>query len=404
MTAVTFQVQHLEHDSSLVSVHEPVGDSLRWSYKATDVGDISYELSLDDDPQISTDSFAPYVQDWRLQISEDGGAFRNIHAGIITNVGLRARSGTISVEGRDWAEFLNQNVWFDFYTTDFDPPDFKSLKAAINNGVADVDYDGNGFYSSDFFYVWSGPDGATQQSIIQDIVQIAKNSDADPNNTVNITTAFHGSGWDSSLTYSIVIQDETTYLDHIKTIAAMGQPYGFDFYMGFGKTLHFFGPRKKVAASPTPIWVLDTDNVVIETVPDFAWVNNGPLATYVMGLGPGSPAIWKLKFDNDSIDLYRKWFRLARVGDLYQRTITDVRYATQGTQLIYPHKDLNLSVYPDRLGGGFDNQIGDVVRFKWPVPPYHTINAFFWIVEQDYHGDEANNWICDLKLQQIYDV
>lgn len=409
MHRVDFRVQHLNHSGAVISTHTPVDDTLTWGYRVTDKGEISYELSLTDDEDLvaaGADSFAPYRTDWRLQMSELGGAFQSIHAGIITNVGLKARQDTVQIAGRDWLEWLDQSVWFDAYTIDFNPANLQNLSQEFNKGFKDADFDVDGFLDGFAYYVWAGELGATQESVLTDIVNISKVG----TDFVNLTLSFEGFGFLEQVpSYQILIHDEGTYLDHLKSLAASGEPYGFDFYVEWNKVLRFFGPRKQVGASPSPVWTLNTENVVIDTVPDFEWQNNGPLGTYILGLGPGQPAIWKIKHDQDSEDLFRRWLRLPRVGDLYQQSAGDVQYATTGLQYIFPHRDLKLSIYPDVVnptdpGDGFLNHVGDVVRFRWPILPYHTINAFFWITQQDYHGDSAGNWVCDLGLQQIYDT
>jgi len=419
MADVDFRVVHLDHSNNAISIHSPVDDSLRWGYRATDTGDISYDLSLTDDEELinaGQDSFAAYKTDWRLGMSVNGAAFTSIHAGIHTSVGLKGRSDSVSVSGRDWSEWLNQAVWFDLYDIEFNPDNFSSFKRAFNKGynedgtttndLGSTTFDANGFLQGPAYYVWIGLLGANFETMLTDLITISKQG----TDFVNLQPQFEGFSFLETLpSYQIFWQDEGTYLDHLKTIASSGEPWGFDFYTDWDKKIYFFGPRKSVGTSPDPIWTLTTENVVIDSVPDFTWLNNGPLGTHIYALGQGSPAIWHLKHDQDSEDIYRKWLRLPRVGDIYQQSVSDVLYGAEGLQYIFPHKDLQLSIYPNKvnpgdIGDGFRNHVGDVVRFKWPVMPYHEINAYFWITQQDYHGDSANNWTCDLGLEQIYDT
>lgn len=105
--AVLFRVQHLNHSGGVVSTHIPVGGSLHWSYKANDMGDISYSLPLSD-TAIARDAFAPYYTDWRLQQSIGGGVWESIAAGIHVPVNMVSDQDTVNVAGKDWALWLEQ--------------------------------------------------------------------------------------------------------------------------------------------------------------------------------------------------------------------------------------------------------------------------------------------------------
>lgn len=420
MPDVEFRVVHMDHNQNTISVHPQLADnSLRWSYKATDIGDIQYDLALSDPALIAAgaDSFAPYKTDWRLGMNVNGIGWNTIHAGFHTNVNLRPRSGIVSVTGKDWTHWLEQPVWFDFYKFDFTKPGLKGLVKDFMKGADNAGFNLNGFFSNDAVYAWAGPKGATQQSVINDLIFLSFNRDLNAGGAftdtdyVVITPSFSGASMGSIMSYVIQVQDETTYLDHIKSIAALSEPYGYDFTMNWNKTMEFFGPRLKLSASPDPIWTLDTTNVVADTVPDFDWTNNGPIATYIIGVGPASPAVWKLKKDQDSIDAYRMWLNIPRVVDTFTTShpINQIKHATLGLQYIFPHKDLKITTIPHKMsavspGEGFLNWVGNTVKFKWDIPPYHTIDAYFWITGQDFHTDAAGNWLCDLSLEQIYDT
>ena len=418
MSDVEFRVVHMDHGGGTISVHIPVGDSLRWGYRATDIGDINYELALSDQALIDAgpDSFAPYRTDWRLGMNVEGGGWNTIHAGIHTNAGLRPRSGVVSAQGKDWAHWLEQPLFFaNTYATQWTSGDLKNITKLFNRGVKNADpFNARGFCTESNVVqvakIWVGIKGATQRTVIEDLIAFSNvGTDA-----IVISPSFSGpaSKWNSLLSYEIMMQDETDLLEHIKTLAAMSDPYGYDFYMDWDKTMYFFGPRRETS---TVTWTLTAENVVEASVPDFDWVNNGPLGTYMMGLGSGSPALWYLKYDQPTIDLYRQWLRIVRVADTYATTVKDlsdaikqIQYQTVGLKFGFPHKDLKLTVYPSLLnptdkGDGFRNHCGDVVRFKWAIPPYHTIDAFFWITEQEFHGDAAGNYLCDLGLEQIYE-
>jgi len=406
MADVEFRIVHVDHDNVTIATHYPTGDSLRWGYRATDVGDVAYDLALSDPSLVAAgaDSFAPYKTDWRLGMNVDGLGWNTIHAGIHTHINIKSRSGEVAVQGKDWAHWLEQPVWFTFYATQWNLGQLDTIVRTWSTGVKDADFNAQGFYENFAVKAWVGDLGATQRSVITDLV----NGSHVGTDFVNLAANFNSTPkWDSLLHYEIFVQDETNILDHIKTIASLSDPYGYDFYTDWDKTMYFFGPRKTVGTT-TPAWTLTDENVVKESVPDFDWTNDGPLGTYMVGLGPGSPALWHLKYHQPTIDLYRQWLRVVRVGDIYASKIDGVRQGTMGLQFGYPHKDLKLTVKPEKLkpldkSDGFKNHCGDVVHFVWPIPPYHTIDAYFWITQQDFRGDGAGNWYCDLGLEQIYE-
>jgi len=418
MADVEFRVVHVDHDNTTISIHTPVGGSLRWGYRTTDIGDITYELALSEQSLIDAgaDSFAPYATDWRLGMNVENGGWNTIHAGIHTNVGLRPRTGVVSVQGKDWAHWLEQPIWFSFYDTQWSTGDLKSITKKWTTGYKenDVLFNARGYLDNPLVtpvaHIWVGLKGAKQRTVIEDLIAMSKEG----TDFVNITPAFEGpsASWDSILSYEILMQDETNILEHIKTLAAMSDPYGYDFAMEWDKTMRFWNPRRETS---TVTWTLTSESVVRDSVPDFDWVNNGPLGTYMVGLGAGSPALWYLKFHQPTIDTYRQWLRIVRVADTYATTvrsladaINQIQRQTIGLKFGFPHKDLKLTVKPDLInpidkGDGFRNHCGNVVRFQWAIPPYHTIDAFFWITEQEFYGDAAGNYLCDLGLEQIYE-
>ena len=409
MALVEFRVQHRDHGGGVISTHTPAGESLAWNYRASDIGDISYDLALYDDTFLVSageNSFAPYKTDWHLQMRYGGGGWQTIQAGIHTSVNLKPRTGVVGVAGKDWLHWLEQPVFFNKYNVQFDPANLQEVLDASADS-----YTGS-FFNGTYLKAWIGANGATHQQVINFLLSNPHTSG--PVVTLNPVYGGVGNSFNQLFTYVIMFQDQTNRLDHLKTLSQLHDPLGYDFYVDWDKKVYFFGPRKQVPYSPNPIWTLTAENVVIDTVPDFDWTNNGPVATHVVGLGPGNPAIWRIKKDQDSIDFYRHWLKLENIGDSYLRstvtgTVNAIQKGTEALQYIFPHKDLKLSVYPDKVGlpdasDGFKNHTGDVVRFLWEVWPYHTINAYFWITAQSYRGDAAGNYILDLGLEQIYDV
>lgn len=372
---------------------------MRWGFRAGEPGDISYDLAQSD-TQITQDGFAPYRTDWRLQQSVDGGSWESIHAGIHTPVNLQDESDAVSVSGKDWSHWLEQPVWFEYYDFNWDQAgaSFATRRRDIVKGDHTVTA---GVFDEIAVLAFTPP--ATYSDAITELINNTKRG----TDYVNITPSYQGTSGSSTLevqSYVIYFQDRTTVLQHINNIAALDDPYGFDWTMNFNKTMEFFGPRKNVSPSTSILWTIDKSAMVEQPLDALNWTNNGPLGTHVVGLSIGSPALWWKKRDQDSVDKFREWLVIEEVGDRYIKG-ADMRFAVDGLDYIHPQKDISITVLPEVLSPsqGFKNHIGDIVRLKWFFEPYHEVNAFYWITGQEFYGDAPGNMKCDLSLQQIYD-
>lgn len=397
--AVKFRIQHLDHSGSVISTHTPVGGTLDWTYKVNEVGSISYQLPLSD-PQIGENSFAPYKTDWRLQQQVSGGTWTSIMAGIHTPANLHSDADAVQVAGKDWAHWLEQPVWFDFYNYHWD---------TIGNGIQEMIDSDHAFSGAvngvvDKYAVLAFLNTCTQETAIRKLITNTKRG----TDFVNISGVFHGKVGDATLyvdPYVISFEDTTTVLQHINNIAALGDPFGFDWTMNANKDMEFFGPRKVVEDAPDPIWTITDQALLEQPAIEMDWTNNGPIGTYIVGLSIGSPALWHHKRDQESIDKYREWLKLENVGDRYFKGWS-IKHAVDGLQYIHPHKDITIVILPEVIDiyEGFRNHVGDVVRVIWDFPPYHKVNAYYWITSQHFTGDPAGNWKCELGLQQIYGI
>lgn len=394
------RVQHIDREvGGVVGTFNPLQP--RFAFKANDIGDITYSLALSN-PQVTRDAFAPKRTDFRLQVSHDGGFWQNIMGGFHWPVGMNNEEGTVHIQGMDWMAYLEQPMWFDAYL--IDAMDLVSGKTKIQGILDDA---------ASWGRAWIGGPGtdtdaihynATQQSVVEDLLA----SIADGNNgTIQITPTFSGSGagWSEVMNYVVMFQDDTTILDHIRSISDLDEPFGFDFFMNWDKSLICYNPaRTAPIASINPIYEITRSTPALVSV---QWQNNGPRATHTVALGPGSPAIWAQKTYSPSVDLYRRWLRLVRLGGNY-RMPDQVKYAVQGIPDRFPQKELKLTLKPDELVPSdpvafFHPMIGEALYVDIDFPPYHRINANFWIVAQEFHTDDAGNWLCDVSLQQIYD-
>lgn len=393
------RVQHIDHaEGQVVGTFNPLQP--RFAHRLNDIGDVSYELALSN-PSMTRDQFAPKRTDYRLQVSRTGSDWHNIQAGFHWPVGLNNEEGTVKLQGMDWMAYLDQPMWFDAYL--IDAMDLISGKTKMASILDDASAWGRAWIGT------SGTDtdavhyNATQQSVVQDLVDsIANGNDG----TIKINAAFAGtSGWEEVLEYVVMFQDSTTILDHIKAIAAMDDPFGFDFYMEPDKTLRLFNPAVVASLGDIPIDYIITRES--EALVSLNWQNNGPVATHTVGIGPGSPGIWAQKTYAPSVDVYRRWLRLVNLGGNY-RMPDQVKYAVHEIPDRFPQKELKITLKPDELDpvdptAFFFPAIGRAIYVDIDFPPYHRINANFWITAQEFHTDDEGNWLCDVSLQQIYD-
>jgi hypothetical protein len=403
-----FRVRHLDHFGGLTGDLRMVGGSLSYSFRAGQPGDISYQIP--NSYGMIRDSFAPYKTDFMLQYQQPGGtAWTNIMGGIHVPVNIKNDEDAVNVAGKDWSHWLEQPYWFPYYNLNY------TSGTALSDVVsASRDYP-PGITETVAAVAFYPP--VSQGEIISKLVgntqpfgrpATGSYPGLAAGNYVRIDVVYTGSSGSATFgnnTLVIQFQDQTTILQHINNVAAIGEPYGFDWTMNPGKLMEFFGPRKEVKYAPAPIWTITKDQIIggLNENPllELDWTNNGPLATHLVGTNNGSPGAWWHKRDQDSVNLYREWLRIETLGDQYLRG-PDMLYALDGLDYLHPQKDLRIVVLPSLLANGFANHIGDVVRLKWDFPPYHEVNAYYWINEQTYDSD-GEEWKLTLGLQQIYD-
>jgi len=391
------RVQHVDPGEGVVGTFNPLEP--RFAYRINDIGDITYNVALSN-PQVTRDAFAPKRTDFRLQVSNDGAYWRNIMGGFHWPVGFSNEEGTVKIQGMDWLAYLDQPYWFDAYL--IDAQDLVGPKNRMKQILEDA---------SSWAHVWIGAAGvdqpgvsygATQQTIVQDMIDaVADGNDG----TLNIGTNFVGPNWSEVLNYQIMFQDSTTILDHIRSISALDDPLGFDFFMNWDKTIVFYNTTRS-----GPIDSITTLYSITRKTPgllNVEWQNNGPDATWSVMIGEGSPGWWAHKTFAPSVDTYRRWLKINKLGANY-RMPKAINSAARGNLDRFPKKDLKISVYAEQFDpvdatALFAPLLGEALYVDLDFPPYHRINANFWIVGQEFHTDDEGNWICDFSLQQIYD-
>ena len=382
MAAPTFQIINQDHDGTGISTITPVGGSLRWTYRMAQMGgpgDIFWDVALSD-ANLGTDDFAPLRTDWRLQM--DGTEI--LQGGLVTSVNTGSDStgvfGAVKVAGLDWLHYLEQPYPFDYENVASDQ---------ATNQLADA---------TQLFKVW---DGATQQTVVGDLIASIAGYDGDP----GFSPVYDGTGWTQTLSKEIAFGDTTTLLDMIVEIASLDDPRGFDMWVEEDGTIRMTAPRLVVPSAVTPVYTLDDSTIV---APPLDWTNSGPLATDTVAMGSADNNTSRIGFSKyqASRDVYRRWVEISPASLSDGTTIAALADGI-GYQDRFPHKDLKVTVRPDLLDpgdntAGFRNLLGQAIGVNYDVSPYHRINANFWIVEQALYSPDSCNWLCDLTLSQIY--
>lgn len=356
-----------------------------YTFRLNDAGDCSYQLALSQtDTQgipIPRDGFAPKRTDYFLRGSTNGGGtFFGLQSGIHTSVGISADEYMVKVAGQDYMSWLDQPWPFDYKNN---TPENIASTAIL-------------------FQFWDKA-SATQRIIVDGLVASLS---GDPSvYKIPITTEFNGEGFDTQyLDNAIQFFDTTTILGHIKSIAALSDPFGFDFYMGFARILHMFYPRVTRDGYFFPIYFLNEGN---SNIVHFDWTNNGPTATQTVGLT--SDQYWSYSEYPPSTALYRQWLRIASLPDSARLPDKAVAMTNAIGRLDrFPHKDLKIQIKPDQIDpydqtAGFKNLLGKCIYVYYDNPPYHRIDAPFYITEQEISPvDDDGNYVSTWSLQQIY--
>jgi hypothetical protein len=400
MPRAYIRVQHIDRaEGGVVGTFFPLKP--RFAFRQNDPGDITYELALSN-PQIKRDAFAPKRTDFRLQVSSTGANWQNIMGGFHWPVSLENETGVVKIQGMDWMVYLEQPMWFDAYNTD--TIDVIEMKDGVKKILKKAESWGRAWASEPGVDTDAVTFNATQEIVVRELIETIADGD---NDTLKINLDFFGDsfGWGTPMGYTVMFQDSTNILDHIRAISEMESPFGFDFFMNWNKTLVCYNPA---LVSPldeiVPIGnITRTEGGLVR----LTWQNNGPVATHTLAVGAGSPGIWAHKTYKPSEQLYRRWLRIVRLGGAH-RMPEQVLAAVKGIPDRFPQKELKITIKPEEFSPNdpalfFHPQIGRALYVDIDFPPYHRINANFWITAQEFSTDDAGNWLCDVSLQQIYD-
>jgi len=389
--APTFTVTNLAHDGTEVSTFTPIAGTLRWTYRIAQSGgpgDAAWAIALSDPSIVAADQFAPYRTDWKITMHYPGEGDEDLIAGILTPINTGSEPsgvfGQVRVTGKDWLHWLEQPYPFGYAAVVAD---------VVNNQLLDP---------ANLFKQWIAQ---SQETIVGDLITALDGNVG----AVVFTASYEGTGWSLTLDKEVAFGDNTMILDLILDVAKLAtvgtDEYGFDMWCDPDKTVHLVAPRVTDPTTVVPLFTLDDANVV---APPLDWTNNGPLETDSVVFGQANNNTARIGFSDypASQTVYRQWTQLHQVS-LAEAAAIAAGAAGIGLQDRFPQKNLTITIRPDLLDSidprvGFRNHLGQAVLVHYPIAPYHTIFADFYIVEQAYYSPDGCNWLCDLTLQQIY--
>ena len=281
--AIRFELDILDHDGSWVTTLRPA-EGLEWSYRMKQPGTLLAPIAFSD-PGLAADVPAPKTHDWQLNLLTDDVVTNELAAGIVDSVNVVGNQQRVKVACVDWLAWMDQPYWgFDYDKT--------VAQRVASNG------------DSDYRAKWSGANGDTQEDIVQDLIATL-GTEA---NDVVLTVELDGAAWSQPMDYRIEWGNQSSVLAHLTTVSSLDDPRGFDFWTTWDKRLVGYGPRKLDPSSVTPLYTLDSSDVIV----DYDWVNNGPASTDFVGYGPGTGSMseYARSVYAPSIAAYRKWRKI----------------------------------------------------------------------------------------------
>jgi hypothetical protein len=386
---VRFAINHYRRsDGALVGTFDkPI--NLRWRHQLGQEGPgtIAYGLAMSD-PGVTRDAFAPKRTWYELVVISDAGE-HPIQSGVVWSVNMRLSEDVVWVTGLDWlCGLLEPYIGFD-YTNPID-----DIVAALQAQYLRTDFSIDG--------------GDTLQDVLDEVILYTPYPTSEQ---IMLTPVYTGAAFAEEVDYPLFRSDGMQKLDHLKALAAMSSPVGFDFWAEPDKTLQLQGPRAFTPSAVTPVYGFYDETTII----DGDWTNNGPEATntiYLSGYSTTGRYYTPTEY-TASITEYGRWTKWATAdpaeADQFRSQADVARRADAlATRVRYPQKELLLTVKPEAVDVNdptafFYNWVARPVDVDYDHPGgYHRIDAYFVITSQEFQPDESGDYNCILTLDQIY--
>lgn len=395
----TFTIQVLEHDGSVVAeLENPTGLTYKFQIGANGPDEWEFSLAESDEQVLGVlDGVETMPKKRDIRLLRDG--FPELH-GFITSVNMPLAGDELNFMCKGWLEWLNQD-WRAYYTPPMDYAD--DIDTVI---TADDATELHAFFSA----------GATVTDWVEAI--LAPLSE-DSTEQVILTPIYSGDAFTQELVGAIERATGTSALSLLQQLAAMGSPYGFDFWVEHNKELNLIGPRQTDPLSVFPIATMTQssgsflgDDFDESPIIDGNWTNNGPDGTDILFLdGLGNAARYFRKQHQASVDEFRRWGASATIGERGARTTmgtlteSEFKAAASAYRMMFPQRELTLQVKPELFSWSRQLMQPVAVNYQKFSGAFRHLNASFWVTSQTYRELEpgSNDWVCDLTLDQIYE-
>lgn len=349
--------------------------NLHFIKRHRDIGSIEYSISLSatdpvtGDRIVSRNFIRPYGTYWRLKRDN-----KVIMAGWHTALSGNLRGESVSVQGKDWADYLGKRHF------PFDPRNRDYYVDTNQGGTVGV------------IGIWSNVDAiGPVKKILDETLAI--------NYSIDFTYQSTDIGCD--IYYRVDPGDTSSVLSLLDGVANSWP--GFEWDISPARHINFYVPFKYgVPSSVVPVWTfLGTDDGLIE----LSLTNNGITATHILGQGTGNTMKegWVRSYLNGEqeysrIDLVETYEILSQDEGIYQQTIAGLADALQ------PQHEVNLVCNPEeipdfwnRFEPGF--AVGIVVDLEW-----HKIENMHQILDMDVTVDNNANELVTMNVQVIQDL
>lgn len=401
-------VQFRDSESG-VFVGEYLLDEIAFDIKNSEVGSFSGELALgalqygSETQGITRDSFAPYKTDWQLWRNTTTGSVI-INAGMLTSVNLNVERDSVLVSGKDWLHYLERRIY------PFSPEDYITLNPDNPEG----------FWDS-WPKQWppdpiiSGTPGEVQnpvevREIVEEILEAMNNTTAPDGSTDGLMIISYANPDTGTLTkYQIYPGDSSTILDHIRTLSELVDGFEFDI-TPLGREFVMWSPRRDNGTGIVWHIQINETDPSIETagaIIGFDWTNDGPVGTFLIGLGTKDKKVGATWTDPETRRRYRWLDKVYDYGELAPADVILEMLKDQND--LWPQKKLALTLLnPEFMSPPFWTQgrprslIGQRIRATHNFRPYHTVDAYFRVNGISGLVSGGNEEI-QLDLEMVYE-
>lgn len=354
---------------------------------------------------IGRDEFAPYRTSYELW---RGASL--ISEGMMTSVNLNFSRDTILIAGKDWIHYLQRRIY------PFDPelyiegdwinwprrwPDLRGTHGPIQSAnPVDV--------------------GIIVKELIQSMKFDPPDSDlplprpkwpggadetpGNPDFVVNIPET------EKTTKYVIYPGDGTTIFDHIMKLSEQTDK-GFEFdILPMSREFKLWSPRREFFTQTGLPWYRFEawEDELDGAVTAFDWTNEGPDATYLVGLGNRGKKVGAVWTDQDNVAEFGRYDLVYDFGEIANPDLLLQMLKDQND--LHPQKKLELTILnPEFLalnfytGGRPRNLLGGRIFAYHDFAPYHAVNAEFRINAIKWAVDRSTNEDVSLELEMVYE-